>query len=84
MQKMVHTCLCVYMYLVQTLRMNGAIPLFPPYVFMVWTSRTLSFFMYFWLQTLNRRMMEEINSFVLTQFIFKKSQLRMSISGRMK
>jgi hypothetical protein len=51
---------------------------------MGWTSRALSFLMYFWLQELNRRMMGEINSFVLTQFIFKKSQLRMGISGSMK
>jgi len=33
--------------------MNGAIPVLPLYVFMVWTGRALSFFMYFWLQALN-------------------------------
>jgi len=74
----------MYIYSVQRLRMNGAIPLLPLYVFTVWTSRTLSFFVYFWLQALRRRMIEEINSFVLTQFISKNSQLRMSISGIMK
>jgi len=64
--------------------MNGAISLLPLCVFMVWTSRTSSVVMYFWLQALNRRMMAKINSFVLTHFIFKKSQLRMSILGIMK
>jgi hypothetical protein len=58
--------------------MNGAISLLPLCVFLVRTGGTLSFLMYFQLQVLNRRMTEEIISFVSTQFIFKKSQLRVS------